>query len=616
MFAERYGSSDLAGMLIPLSAYHPFPTVDERELWEALPPEHRQSVSAAGEGLLGYQWPQLPATLYLDFARTGNRSRYEGPYFQRRSALTRLVMAECMEGKNRFLDDIVNGVWAICEESGWVIPAHDGRGRMPDPADPIIDLFAGETGAQISWTHYLLGGRLDAVDDRISPRLRREVKARILDPFLERDDFWWMGLGRRGRLNNWSPWCCSTCLSAVLLMEEDAGRRSQAVEKAMGVLDRFLAGYYPDGGCDEGPSYWTVAGGALFDCLELLFSATHGKINLFDEPLVQQIGRYIYRAHISGDWYLDFADCPPKVYLPAGLVYRYGRRIGDQKMAALGSWAYQRQGVRGLASGSLLRVLPNLFYTQGIEAPAQPPYLRDVWLNGIQVMAAREREGSDAGLYLAAKGGHNNESHNHNDVGQYLVYLDGWPVIVDAGVGTYTAQTFSDRRYEIWTMQSAYHNLPTVNGVQQQPGEEFRASDVSYQCADDTVELTLGIAGAYPRNSSIRRWQRRCRLRRKAEPRVEIVEDFALERASADIALSIMTPCTPEIAAPGRIALPTGGPAALLTFDSGALTASVEPIQLDDQQLRRPWGERLYRILLRPKVETAKAVWTLRLMRG
>ena len=77
-------------------------------------------------------------------------------------------------------------------------------------------------------------------------------------------------------------------------------------------------------------------------------------------------------------------------------------------------------------------------------------------------MAARSKDGSAEGLYLAAQGGHNAESHNHNDVGNFIVYADGQPAIIDVGVETYTAKTFSSQRYEIWTMQSAYHNLPSI----------------------------------------------------------------------------------------------------------------------------------------------------------
>ena len=103
---------------------------------------------------------------------------------------------------------------------------------------------------------------------------------------------------------------------------------------------------------------------------------------------------------------------------------------------------------------------------------------------GIQVMAARVEEGSAQGLYLAAQGGHNAESHNHNDVGNFLIYADGQPAIIDVGVETYSAKTFSSKRYEIWTMQSAYHNLPTIDGVMQSAGRQFAASAVEYH-ADD-----------------------------------------------------------------------------------------------------------------------------------
>ena len=47
------------------------------------------------------------------------------------------------------------------------------------------------------------------------------------------------------------------------------------------------------------------------------------------------------------------------------------------------------------------------------------------------------------GFFVATKGGYNNESHNHNDVGSFSLYLNTMPVFIDAGVGTYTRQTFS-----------------------------------------------------------------------------------------------------------------------------------------------------------------------------
>jgi hypothetical protein len=550
----------------------------------------------------------------MEFARTGNRSHYEGSYFSRRRALGALALAESAEAKGRFLDDIANGIWAICEESNWVIPAHNpgfaGDRALPDPAGRHIDLFAAETASLLAWVHYLLRAQLDALSPTVTHRLRVAVEARLLEPFLNRDDFGWMGAGR-WRLNNWSPWCTSTCLAALLLLEQDDARRGAAVAKALQVLDRWLSWYHPDGGCDEGPSYWTVAGGALFDCLELLARASGGKISVYEEPLTQEIGRYIYRAHISGDYFVNFADCPAEVHLPAGLVYRYGRRIGDEKMAALGAHCYARQG--GLpAGGSLLRMLPDLFHTSGIGEPARPPFVRDLWLPGTQMMVARERDGSDQGLYLAAKGGHNEESHNHNDVGNLIVYFDGQPVLIDVGVGTYTRQTFSSQRYDIWTMRSAYHNLPTVNGIQQRDGEQFRARGPAYHSDDSSAELSLGIAGAYPPEAGIRSWRRTCRLLRGSTPAVQVTDDFFLTAPAEDIALSLMTPCPSRPAAPGSIDLTVGATTLRLTPDP-ALLPVVETIDLDDPRLREAWGERLYRILLKPKAPTTAAKWTLRL---
>lgn len=159
---------------------------------------------------------------------------------------------------------------------------------------------------------------------------------------------------------------------------------------------------------------------------------------------------------------------------------------------------------------SLGRAIPGLFVlSDALAQPGQPSLLRDVWLPDIQVMAARDAEGNSNGFYLAAKGGHNDESHNHNDIGNFVVFIDGRPLLVDAGVETYTARTFSDRRYEIWTMQSAYHSLlPTIDGVQQAPGATFAARNVVYAMDDAIAALTLDIAAAYPPTAKLASWRR------------------------------------------------------------------------------------------------------------
>ena len=603
-------------MLLPRESWQPYPRWEDREAWRRIPEPVRQAHLVHGRRALDEPWPYLPATLYLQFARTGDRRNFERPYFQRRDLLVRMLAAECMEGGGAFFDAIADAAWSICEESTWCVPAHIGVQRagagLPDTAEPVVDLFAAETAAMLAWALYLIGPQLERVSPLLAPRLRREIEARMLAPCLARDDFWWMGFTPR-KVNNWNPWVNSNWLACALLVEEDPARRAAAVQKIVSSLDRFLVPYPRDGGCDEGPSYWGRAGASLFDCLALLHSATGGRLDVFGEPLVQEIGRFIYRAHIAGDYYVNFADAPARLSPDPLLVFRYGQSIKDERMARFGAWLARGKEIMtygfaraGEVAPSLGRLLPGLFALDALSAvdAPEPPLLRDVWLSEIQVMAARDRQGSAEGFYLAAKGGHNDESHNHNDVGHFVVYRDGLPLIVDAGVETYTRKTFSPQRYEIWTMQSDYHSLPAIGGVMQSPGGEFAARSVHYAADDSAARLELDIAGAYPPEAGLKRWRRSICLERGRQVVVE--EDYALERPAAEITFNLLTAARVDLSEPGRAALlpaELGGgrmsAGGSVRYDAERMTVSCQEIPIDDERLSPIWGARLTRITFR-----------------
>ena len=154
-------------------------------------------------------------------------------------------------------------------------------------------------------------------------------------------------------------------------------------------------------------------------------------------------------------------------------------------------------------------------------ARATSPLPRDVWLPSTEVMLAREHGGTARGLTVAVKGGHNGEHHNHNDVGSFVVASDGVPVIVDAGRPTYTQQTFGEGRYDIWTMQSGWHNVPVIAGHEQSPGARFAAAAVAASAGDDASSLSLELSGAYV--GATGPWHRSVRLERSS--RRVVVED-------------------------------------------------------------------------------------------
>ena len=138
----------------------------------------------------------------MNFKRTGNRVAYENIFFARRHALNDLVLAECVEQEGRFLDDIINGIFVICEESAWQLPAHNSYIRdtpqfiLPDATRPIVDLFAAETGALLAMVVALLKDELDKFSPFIVTRIQHELNLRIIQPYLN-CHFWWMGKGDR-----------------------------------------------------------------------------------------------------------------------------------------------------------------------------------------------------------------------------------------------------------------------------------------------------------------------------------------------------------------------------------------------------------------------------------
>lgn len=601
------------GALEARERFHPFPTASERAGWGAVPADAAAALMQSGERQLKTPWDVLPATLFLEFKRNGNRSRYEAVRNRRRNKLQDLVIAECLEGKGRFSDEIANGIWLICEETFWGVPAHLGAQKagtgLPDVAEPIVELFAGETAGLLAWTSYLLEPQLRAISPLLPERIRLEIDRRILTPCMVRDDFGWMGFKGQS-LNNWTPWICSNWLTAALLIERDGKRRAAAAHRVVRCLDNFLNQYHDDGGCDEGPGYWGRAGASLFDSLELLHGASGGKLNGFTHPLVREIGLYICRAHIHNEWYTNFADAPARVYANGDLIYRFGTRVGDDLMRKHGAFAQFLRSEAGIPGDSLGRQLPALFNLAELrKAPRSQALLRDVWLPGIQVTAARVAEGSPRGLYFAAQGGNNGESHNHNDVGNFAVFADGKPAIIDVGVEAYTAKTFSSKRYELWTMQSAFHNCPTIDGVMQSAGRQFAASEVSHRADDQGAEFRLNIEKAYPKEANLQSWRRTLRLDR-AKNEIELTDEYALKGPAKTITLTLMTPSRVTQDGPGRISL-AGGPR--IAYDGAVFVPVVEEIKLEDAHLRETWGDRLYRILLRADSPPASARWTVRI---
>ena len=552
----------------------------------------RERIIEIAEGYLDKPYPQTLASDYIRYQRYGNRGIFEGQYFERRYMAYIFALAEAVEKHGRFTDRIMDGVWLICDEADWVIPAHIGNYPLNPHykgEHPYIDLFAAETGSTLANIYMLAKPALDKASPMICERLKHELHLRITRAFLEHD-MYWMGLGGR-IVNNWNPWILSNVLLVCALTEEDTAVREQVVNRVVKCVDNFIGGYHSDGGCDEGPSYWTAAGASLFDTLEILYDMTGGYVDLFGEELILRMGEYEADFHINRDYYIDFADCPPRVNPGYRMIARFGRRTGSKRLADFG--AYYAKRLTSDPAGArweLYRNIKNLL--EPIPDCDDYKPARQSWYDGIGVMTEREYEADDKGFFLACKGGHNDESHNHNDVGSFIVYYNGEPLLIDAGVGAYTKKTFSADRYKIWSMCSDYHNLPTVRGITQSPGRQYRAEGVIYD--REGHSLSQDIAPAYKPEAGLESLRRTVSL---VEGKVSVTDDIRLSKPGSAV-FTLMCAKKPDLSRPGIIAFAEG--VELRYSDNLTVTLDDFDIGMEDGSIGRNWKNiEIFRVLLK-----------------
>ena len=108
---------------------------------------------------------------------------------------------------------------------------------------------------------------------------------------------------------------------------------------------------------------------------------------------------------------------------------------------------------------------------------------------------------------MSLKGGNNDEPHNHNDLGTFVVVKGNQPLIVDPGNSPYTATTFSARRYENPMLSSFGHPVPRLAGMLQRSGKKAiaRVTRAEFTDAADDYELDLKSAYAVVSLTSYRR---------------------------------------------------------------------------------------------------------------
>ncbi len=411
---------------------------------------------------------------YLRFYRDGDRAEFQQIYYAHRKRLSALAAMLFIYRDMRFKEPLEDAIWAICDEFTWVLPAH-----LPQDSDRYecyIDLFAAETGADLAEIKYLLS---DILSDRVKARMTKALRTRVIDAYFNSPEpYHW-----EGGNNNWVA-VCGGSVGEVILLEGTDEEIKKMIPRMRTTLEGFLNGFSKDGICMEGFSYWNYGFGNFVIFAEALRQYTNGEIDYFKDERVKRISHFQDAAIIRPGASIAFSDgssvAKPSHYLTYFLHSKYPDLCIYPKNTYSRFATHYRFG---------------LF----IRCFAWPScYPADVCVKKTAAVDIFH----DAGWYikksdkliLLAKGGNNDEPHNHNDVGSF--YIDNYQnsVVADFGCAEYTRQYFQDEfRYTYLVNSSLGHNLPMIDGAGQSAGKQFCAEILKA----DAECFKMEIAPAY-----------------------------------------------------------------------------------------------------------------------
>ncbi len=442
--------------------------------------------------------PDLTFAQFHTFESAGTRVEFERPYFERRGRLVALTLVLVVDRSDEYVRDLENLIWEICNEYTWCLPACLPGGLEACEADRVppeqtVDLFAAETSHALAEALFLLGDRLNRW---IHYRVRREIERRVFRPlFHDPVHFDW-----ESSVSNWASVCAGAVGMSALLLEDDRERLSGIVERVIRCMGSFLEGYGDDGACAEGISYWQYGFGYYVYFSDMLYQFTAGELDMLAGDKLRQIAEFPCKIQLSGTVFLNYSDAVSHCELNTGLVSRLVSRL---KTAVP-----EMPGLPSLHADHCYRwpaLTRNLFWTD-------PALLRKPLEDGtfyfphIGCVADRRRV-ADKTIAFFAKGGHNAEPHNHNDLGHFILHAGGESLLVDLGMGVYTRDYFGSDRYHLLHTSSEGHSVPVINGCPQHAGWKRRAEVIRYRNEGGDLHFSLDLTRAYD-DATLTRYER------------------------------------------------------------------------------------------------------------
>ena len=443
----------------------------------------RKQIEETGNFLRDKELPVLTNEMFLLYEKTGNRLIYENEYFERRRHLVVFGLLVYWYKRPEDVKKLTYVLEEVCKEETWALPAHVNRQK--DGWQREVDLFASETGQTLANIIHL---NKDVLSAEVVELVKEKVIYRVLDSYMEVPKGQWRW---ESFYNNWVAVCASCVGSAALfLLNDDKEKQDAIIARVCETLPDYLLGMHDDGTCPEGMSYFTY--GMLFytGFARQLKEHTNGKIDLMDSEKVRNIARFQHKCYLPGGNTVSFSDGERADRFRLGLTCYFARTIEGVEIPDISA-------AMEFETDHCYRFIGNLYddvwVQEYLDEVTDETEKEEEWFTLLPdaqwAVWKKERMG------IAFKGGHNDEPHNHNDVGSFLLTVDGEVFLADLGCGEYNKEYFDpETRYSILCNRSYGHNVPMVNGNEQHEGAQY-ASKYFRSPVEGKVELSF--AGAY-----------------------------------------------------------------------------------------------------------------------
>jgi hypothetical protein len=496
----------------------------DRAAWMPHAPALQSFVSQA-EQVLNTPLPAFDEQAYLQFTRTGDRLPMERNLHSRMDQLVPLVLAECAEYQGRFLPRIAEVMDSLAAMPSWTLSAHDPQLLNLHGVRYYVDLNAADMADNLAEALYLLGDRIPATTRRhVMAEMERHVFGPMRKSFeqgnsaKDHNGNWWLYADM-----NWNAVCIKGVTGAALAVLPRVEDRALFVAAADHYIQHYIDSFNPDGYDTEGLGYWNYGFSHFIELRENLLRVTKGKIDLLASPKMQKVALFGIEFPMMPGNAAAFGDAGVMPRPDAHLI----RVIDHIFQISPGAEALDTRNV-GVQHVGLTSIALDLFPVPGDELPT-PPEVRhhdlQTYYADSGVLVSRPAPGQDLAITIKAGG---NTNHSHNDIGSFVIGLDGaQPVGDPGGPRFYTKETFGPHRLDSRLLNSFGHPVPEIGGHLQLDATKVKVRVLSHSFSPGKDSITIDMTPAYD-SPALKSLTRTVVHSRAGKGSIEIIDKFNL----------------------------------------------------------------------------------------